>query len=209
MKAVINHKICDGVKECSAIGICPKKAIIFDDDNDKLIVSDKCTCCKKCVTSCPIGAIKVPSNEEEYKVIQEMVEKDPRTLQDLFVDRYGAMPLEDFFLIDNDEYLDMSKKDIVYMIEVFNNESINCLLKSIPIKAISLNMKDNTLYYKLKANEEYKTKYDIRELPALLFFKNNELLGKVEGYYGVDQINEFGKKIFAIIPKKEKLERVK
>lgn len=45
----------------------------------------------------------------------------------------------------------------------------------------------------------FAKKYDITILPSLLLFKNKEYLGKVEGYYQVDQQEELIAKIKEII----------
>ena len=74
-----------------------------------------------------------------------MIENDPRTTKDLFVDRYGAAPLSEFFMI---EPKDIDKKiinDKTVMIELYNDDSIQCLLKSIPIKRLFItNYRDYT-----------------------------------------------------------------
>ena len=83
----------------------------------------------------------------------------------------------------------------IVLVECYEDETIQCLLKSIPIKEITYGMPKDTLFYKVAADDDLKEKYDLTELPALLVFKNKKLLGKVEGYYEVDQKDEFISKI--------------
>lgn len=135
---------------------------------------------------CPIGAIRVARSEEEYEKLKQDIENDPRTTKDLFVDRYGAAPLSEFFMINPEELMNKTNEGIT-LVECYEDDSIQCLLKSIPIKDITSDMPSDTMFYKMKVNEELKQKYEINELPSLLIFKDKKLLGKIEGYYSVEQ----------------------
>ena len=195
MAILINFKICDNAKECGVIEVCPTGALSWDEENETIkIDNEKCISCGSCENSCPIGAIRVASDDDEYKKISKEIEDDPRTTKDLFVDRYGAAPLSEFFMI---EEKDLNKKigDGITLVECYEDDSIQCLLKSIPIKDITSNMPKDTMFYKVEANEELKKKYNINELPTLLLFKNGNLLGKIEGYYQVEQKEELINKI--------------
>lgn len=85
------------------------------------------------------------------------------------------------------------------MIELYTEDSIQCLLKSIPIKELSQNLPEDTLFYKAEAPEETINKYNINEVPSLLIFKNGSLLGHIEGYYTIDSKEEMIKEINKII----------
>ena len=195
MAVLVNFKICDNAKECGGIEVCPTGALSWDEENETIkIDNEKCISCGSCEQNCPIGAIRVAYDDEEYKKISKEIEEDPRTTKDLFVDRYGAAPLSEFFMI---EEKDLNKKigDRITLVECYEDDSIQCLLKSIPIKDITSNMPKDTMFYKVEANEELKKKYNINELPTLLLFKNGNLLGKIEGYYQVEQKEELINKI--------------
>ena len=195
MAVLVNFKICDNAKECGGIEVCPTGALSWDEENETIkIDNEKCISCGSCEQNCPIGAIRVAYDDEEYKKISKEIEEDPRTTKDLFVDRYGAAPLSEFFMI---EEKDLNKKigDGITLVECYEDDSIQCLLKSIPIKDITSNMPKDTMFYKVEANDELKEKYNINELPTLLLFKNGNLLGKIEGYYQVEQKEELINKI--------------
>lgn len=195
MAVLINFKICDNAKECGGIEVCPTGALSWDEENETIkIDNEKCISCGSCEQNCPIGAIRVAYDDEEYKKLSKEIEEDPRTTKDLFVDRYGAAPLSEFFMI---EEKDLNKKigNGITLVECYEDDSIQCLLKSIPIKDITSNMPKDTMFYKVEANEELKKKYNINELPTLLLFKNGNLLGKIEGYYQVEQKEELINKI--------------
>ena len=199
MSVLINFKICDNAKECGGIEVCPTGALSWDERNETIIIdNEKCISCGECEKNCPIGAISVVHTEEEYSKKKEEIEKDPRTIKDLFVDRYGAVPLSEFFTIKEEE-LDIKLTDGITLVELYEDDSIQCLLKSIPIKDITANMQSNTMFYKIKNKNNIKEKYNVTELPSLLIFKDNNLLGKIEGYYTVDQKQEFIDKINNII----------
>lgn len=194
MSVLINFKICDNAKECGGIAICPTGALKWNEEKEKIeIDNDKCISCGQCENECPIGAIRVAKTEEEYKKIKEEIDNDPRSQKDLFVDRYGAAPLSDFFMLDINELKDKINKNNNIIVELYNDDSIECLLKSIPIKDIVEN--DNTLFYKIECDDENKKTLNINELPAILVYKNGEIAGKIEGYYSVDQKEELFEKI--------------
>lgn len=200
MAVLINFKICDNAKECNGIAVCPTGALSWDEKAKTIkIDNSKCISCGACEKSCYVGAIRVAKTKEEYQKIKREIETDPRRVSDLFVDRYGAMPLDSTFQIIygfETEVLGSSKTCVV---ELFNEESIHCLLKSIPIKELFKNK--DIKYRKTEAKEDLLKQYKVKELPSLLFFKNGKLLGKIEGYYGNEQKKELIEKIDKIISK--------
>ena len=128
MSVLINFKICDNSKDCNGIAVCPVKAFYWDEKKKTLkIDNSKCISCGKCEDSCPVNAIRVARNEQEYKNIKKEIDEDPRKVSDLFVDRYGATSVSPAFLISPDKFevqiLESSKPAVV---EFFKNSSIKC-----------------------------------------------------------------------------------
>ena len=188
MSVLINFKICDNARECGGLAVCPTGAISYDENKKSLVIdNDKCISCGLCEKECPIGAINVAKSQEEYNKIKEMIDNDERTIEDLFVDRYGAAPLSEFFMIDSNDIEKKIINDKTVMIELYNDESIQCLLKSIPIKELVKDFSESMLFYKAESNESVEQKYKLEELPALLVFEKGKFLGKVEGYYDESQ----------------------
>jgi len=66
--------------------------------------------------------------------------------------------------------------------ELFKNNSIECLLRSIPIKEL---FQDKDIKYKkIEVKDDSLLKrYKVKKLPTFLFFRGGELIGKIEGYY--------------------------
>lgn len=187
MSVLVNFKICDNAKECGGIAVCPTGALSWNKKRESIeIDNNKCISCGLCEKECPIGAIMVAKTEEEYKKLKKEIDDDERSTKDLFVDRYGAVAISDFFKIELNEIKEKSLKNCLTLIEVYNPDVAECLLKSIPIKDLTKNLPNDTLYYKTESNEKI-TEYGIKELPSLLVFKNGKILGHIDGYYTTDE----------------------
>lgn len=200
MPVIVNFKICDNAKECGGVAVCPTGAYTYDEEKETIVIdNDKCISCGLCEKECPVGAIMVAKTKEEYEKIKEEVDNDPRTIKDLFVDRYGAAPLSEFFMIEEKDIKEKITNEGITLIECYNDDSIQCLIKSIPIKELATNLPKDTLFFKTDISEETMKEYSIKELPSLLIFNNNELLGHIDGYYENDSKEELLSKLNEII----------
>lgn len=204
MPVVINFKVCDNAEACNAINVCPTGAFRWNKEKKTLEINEElCINCGLCATSeesCQVGAIKFAKTKEELEKIKKEIDEDPRTIADLMVDRYGSQPINMPFCCREDELESVLTTSKICFIEVLKEELEECLIKSIPIKEIVNNTTNNCLYRKVELESDNITKkYDIKELPALLIFKDNNLLGKVEGYYPIEQKEDFINKINDIV----------
>ena len=185
MSVLVNFKICDNDKACSGMSVCPNNVFSWDEENKTLVIDNsKCISCGLCEDACMVSAIRVAKNEEEYKAIKKEFDEDERTINDLLVERYGGKPIDPAMLGSEEEILiKLNEAKRPLMVELFNEDSIMCLLKSIPMKTIANIFDENTRFRKVEIQtDKLLKKYDIRELPALLFFKDGEFIGKYEGY---------------------------
>ncbi|MFA5742858.1 MAG: 4Fe-4S dicluster domain-containing protein [Candidatus Paceibacterota bacterium] len=200
MAIVINFKICDNAKECGGIAACSTGALSWDEKKKKIkIDNSKCLSCGKCEKACAIGAIKVAKNEKQYARFKKEIDDDLREASDLFIDRYGAQPIHPAFLTEEREFdLDGLQSKRKTAVEVFNDDSIMCLLLSIPIKELIGEFSVNYLKLKIDKGDLLK-KYKILKLPALLFFDQGKMVGKIEGYYDKEQGKELRSKIAKIL----------
>lgn len=200
MPVLINFKICDNSEDCSGIEVCPSGAFHWDGGKRAIAVDEsKCTACGLCERSCPVGAIRVARTDDECRRIRKDMDEDPRKVSDLFVDRYGAQPIHSGFLIPQEKFdVQIVRSTKPAVVELFNSGSIECMIKSVPVKDLFRGM--DVKYRKTEAkNEELLEKYGVRKLPALLFFRGGKLVGKVEGYYGQEKKEGLKKKIKGIL----------
>jgi ferredoxin len=197
MPSIINFKICDNAPECGGVEVCPTKAITWNESKKTLEIDDsKCINCGLCVKSCPVGAIKVATGKDLENIKQEY-EKDERRTSDLFIERYGASSMDPTALVSPIFLQNQIDKKLTLVAEIFDNDLSMCLVKSIPIKDL---FKNKILYYKIniKFGPDLIKNYKIKKLPCLLFFKNGQLTGKIEGYYGLDKKKELISKVSSL-----------
>lgn len=186
MSVLINFKICDNDKACSGMAVCPKQVFSWNEKTQSLeIDNSKCISCGLCEKACMVSAIKVAKNQEEYEKIKKEIEDDPRTINDLLVERYGGK-LIDLAMAGSEQEIGLKvnngKRPLI--VELYNEDSIMCLLKSIKVQEIANMYSRNTRYRKIEVKDDnLLKKYDIKELPSLLFFKEGNFIGKIEGYY--------------------------
>ena len=200
MPVLINFKICDNSEDCSGIEACPTGAFQWDEKNKTISVDNsKCISCGACEKSCPVDAIRVAKDEKEYKKIKKEIDRDSRKVSDLFIDRYGAQPIHPAFIIPQGKFeIQILRSTKLAAVEFFNKKSIMCLLKSIPVKELFEGL--DVKYRKMEITDDaLLEKYKVKELPALLFFKNGKIIGKIEGYYNTAKEKEIIKKIKGII----------
>ncbi len=201
MSVLINFKICDNAVECSGIEVCPTGALFWDEENKTIgIDNSKCTSCGTCESSCPVNAIKVAKTDEEYEEIKKAIDEDPRKISDLFIERYGAMPIHPDALIsydDLDKEIDIIKKSL--LVELFREDDLECLRRSIPIREMIPG--EDIVFRKVDVKNDVETseKYAVSKFPCLIFLKEGKILGKVEGYFGEKDRDVFQNKINQMI----------
>lgn len=196
MAVILNKKICDNAKECGGIASCTTGALYWDTASNSIAINnDLCISCFACQDGCPVGALSVATSDSEYELIVNKVENDPRTIEDLFVDRYGAMPFDDDLLIKAEEiYATVERTTGVVIVELFSEDSIQCLAHSIPVNTILSWIGLCPRYYKAEVSSSDLLRFDISETPALLFFSNGKIIGKITGVYNIDpDRNDFSK----------------
>ena len=201
MAVLINFKICDNDKACSGMSACPQGVFQWDSEKNTLVIdNDKCISCGICEKACMVSAIKVARTKEEYEKIKKEYDEDPRTINDLLVDRYGATPIDKAMIGSEEEIkLKLLEAQRPFIVELYNEDFIMCLLKSIPMKKIADAFDSETRYRKIEVTSDTLLKeYNIKELPCLLFFKNKKFLGKIEGYIDEDNKEKLMNEIQAL-----------
>ncbi len=202
MSVVFNYKICDLAPECGGIEACPKKAIFFNEKTQRPEVDNKkCISCGICVKSCPVGAIMLGKTEEEIRKIKEIIRKNPMTQEELFIERYGAKTIDPSIIVNKNNFeKEVINSDKNVFVEFWNNNSVQCLLFSIPYKSLKPEQ-CGIVFKKMDAdkNKEIAEKYGIKILPSIAIFKNGKKIGIIEGIYKTSQERELKEKIKKLV----------
>ena len=197
MSVLLNRKICDNSPECSGIEVCPTGAIFWNSEEGMICLdNDLCISCGQCVDACPVGTFAVANNEDEYKEFESQFAADTRTAEELFVERYGAMPIDEDAVIDEKdlEFEIQNSVSKIILVEKFKDESIQCLLHSIPVEEILRGV--DARYIKCFVDNN-----DGEEYPQLLIYVDGEKKGCITGYYVDDRTDELLDEINAILNK--------
>ena len=183
MPAIINHKICDQASACGGISACPVGAFTYNEKTKRIeIDNDKCISCGACERTCPIGAIGVAKTIEEFEELKQAIEDDPRNPDELFVDRYGGDVINEDVMIEFNDIEDKVKLEDC-IIEIIDEDSIMCLLKSITYNDI-LDNSDYKKYYRcILAEDDDASKYNVNEFPSLLLCNNGKVRKVINGYF--------------------------
>lgn len=189
-RVVINRNICDNAPECSGIEVCPTGALYWDEEAESIAYDQKKCCdCGSCADpdagGCPVGAILWGKDDDDYQQKIKIVEDETMTLEQLEVDRYGAAPMSP--VADYDQIKDrlLDPNAGYFLIEFFNDNSINCLVHSIKIEELFELFGTEVQYSKVEIDDisDYSSEYGLEELPALAIFRSGQFLGIVNGYY--------------------------
>jgi NAD-dependent dihydropyrimidine dehydrogenase PreA subunit len=137
MKVLINYKICDNSPACSGIEVCPTGALFWDESADTIGYDEsKCVGCGACVNACPVRAILLARDDAAAANIQADIDSDPRTVADLFCDRYGS-DICDTLASPPGQALAAAKNTAgLAVLELYDEATLRCLTTSIPMTEI-------------------------------------------------------------------------
>ena len=201
-RVIINRNICDNAQECSGISICPTGALHWDKASECIAYNrESCIDCGACANEetggCPIGAILWGVDDIDYEKKWKAVSEETRKLEDLEIERYGASPIAATIEVESImDKIETTEADYV-LIEFFCEDSINCLLHSIPIDDIMSLFDGSVCHFKVEVESVKDAPIKIESLPALAVYRNGKLIGQVSGYY--DDSDETKTEFFNII----------
>ena len=203
MAIKINFNICDNVPECSGIAECPTGAIYWDEaalnpfsENGSICVdNEKCIACGNCVgeNGCPVGAIFFANSKEELEKLTEEYKTDLAQVEHLFVERYGAAPIDVDLCKEHNELKEIIENNHgIILVEEFADWSIQCLLSSIPVDTIIEEVKavtgiNDIYYYRIDITGESE---EGTELPILSVYRDGTMLSQIHGFLDNTQLDE-------------------
>ena len=197
----INFNACDNSPECSGKSVCPTGAIYWDavvinalgKEGSLCIDNSKCISCGQCVgdDGCPVGAIILAQTDDELAMLTKDIAPDIEKVKALFVERYGAEPIDEGICISLNELPKMLEAGVT-IVEEFANWSIQCLLSSIPIETIiqsvrSMTGAESINFLKCDCTNN-RRKED--KLPSLKVFRDGNLIAQVDGVYSDTQFRD-------------------
>jgi len=181
MPIIIHPGKCDQADTCSCPDMCPQHAWRRDVSGKHWEVDQiKCVECGLCVHVCPAGAVIYAENEEEKQKILEEIKNDTvYTPVTLFVERYGGCPMTESVVVDTKSFDSKVSKGIV-LVEFFNEDSIKCLVKTLPYHEFAPGL----VIYKVdvKSNPDLKQRFGINLLPTLIIFDDGKEVDRIEGF---------------------------
>ena len=211
-RVLINYNLCDNAPECSGIAVCPTGALYYDDEAERERIAfneELCCDCGACADAdgegCPIGAILHANDDEEYAQMRAEIDAETRTAKALNVERYGASPIEEILEVEQwEDFVNVNRGNLL-LLEFFTDNSIHCLLHSIPISSLKEEIGEFTHRKVFVENAEVMASikvisdYDLVGLPILVCFRDGKCLGVVEGYYEDKDRDIFVQKLREIV----------
>ena len=205
MPPIINFKICDNSADCNGISMCPMGVFSWDETARTIkIDTSKCVDCGACDSFCTINALRYAKDATELARFQKEIDDDPRTVSELFVERYGATPLDDTNIFEPSEQKvkNRIKSGRPVIVEFNQEKTIECLLKSVLVADIMETFHKDATFSKFYIEEKDFKRLGITSTPCLRFYYNNELLGQIDEYFTIEnqrpfmeKIAEFGRKV--------------
>jgi len=218
MSILFNFKICDNASVCNGIGVCPTKAITWDENQKTLVVDNsKCISCGLCAKACPVpGAILVAKTKEEFEKIKEQVEDDTRNRAELLKDRYGVAPTDPHLIVTMKNFdEEVLETDRVVIVDFWDEPHMGCRVFSIPLESTipkkvvlteimknQKKLKDMKFKFRkidAQKNPEIAKRYNVNTIPTIMLFFKGKAIGRIEGYYKTEKENELKKKVEDII----------
>ena len=201
-KIIFNYKVCDMSPECGGIEVCPKNAIYYDIKLKKPVWDEsKCNFCLQCTLpgTCPVGAILFARDQQQADLINETINKDPRTQDDLWQERYGVEPSINSPKAENitsDPKSIFSQNEII-IIDIWHPEFLECRLHSPLFSKLLLNFPQKFKLYKLNASKypQYANKLNVKDFPSLLIYKNSVLIDSIQGYIKIADIDKINQRL--------------
>lgn len=217
MPIVFNFKICDNAAECNGIGVCPVKAITWDDEQRTLLVDNsKCTGCGLCANACPVpGAILVARTDEKFKKIKDEVEDDSRTRAGLLKDRYGVTPTDPNLIVTMTNFdEEVLQSDRIVIVDFWDKPHLGCRMFAIPFENLIAkrsvlaeimkmkNLEDLKFKFRkidVQKNPEIAKRYNVKKVPSLLIFWKGKAIGRIEGKVKIEEEEKVRERIAEIL----------
>ena len=181
MTVIIHPGRCDQAKECGCPDVCTRGAWYRDKEDKKWLINDsKCNDCGLCIRECPAKAVLLAETiKDKERILGQIANDTEHTPEKLFVERYGGMPIKNEIQISDKEFVSRILDDLV-LIEFFNDDSLECLVKAVPYKDFVSDFKMAKV--NVEEHQRLAEQYNIKKLPSLLVFRKGQEIGRISGF---------------------------
>jgi thioredoxin 1 len=201
MPIAINYKICDQGRGCPCISGCPQRAWSFNEKKGRPEVdTSKCNDCWKCIKICPARAVLGALDGEGLKKLNDELSKYSKTRDEIYEPRFNADRTEKESQISGEEFDEKINQNGIVIIEFWAEPfASRCRLNAALYSDI---LPEKIPLHKINAfqNPDLMERFSISALPALLIFKDGEVIDHIAGYTSISEKEALRARLLETLP---------
>jgi len=187
MSIVINYKVCNKSSGCPCITACPNDAWYWDEENKRPTVDNsKCTNCGICTKTCPARVISGALDQAGVEKINQEIEADERTPNQIFMERFNVEPETQDIVVDSNTFEDEVLNAEGVVIVDFWTPKFSARCKNSTMLYTELAPKTKVVFKKLDvfSNQDFCKKIRITAIPALVVYYKGKVIDYIAGQIG-------------------------
>jgi len=204
--AILNEKVCDNYRNCSAMLSCANSggAIYYTSNghsqNGKILIDkSKCVACRQCLDHC--GLFLIARNRvNEMMLRQEIFDQDSRTNEDFqSTERFGCevFDKEKYSLSttdDIDAFILASPSDQYDILEFVDDNNVLCPFQGVSVFELKAAFPEHLREYRKFVVEPDRAdaiyaRYHMKDLPVILLLRKGRVDNVILGRFRVNSVN--------------------